>query len=66
MVCHECLMAGERRVAVALCPHCLVGLCKEHLVALHRAPVGGLVPTCSHQPGQPAPADVFVPPTIGV
>jgi hypothetical protein len=34
MVCFECLQAGERREAAALCHHCSAALCREHAMAL--------------------------------
>lgn len=38
MICHECVMRGAQRSAVALCQFCNVGLCKPHLVALYENP----------------------------
>lgn len=37
MHCHECARSGVERVAVSLCRHCPVALCKEHLVAAFRS-----------------------------
>jgi hypothetical protein len=50
MLCHECMMAGEERPAVALCKFCQVGLCKEHLVALYREPAMAPQYSCHHNP----------------
>ena len=33
MNCHECARVGRVRPALGLCKHCLVGLCKDHLVS---------------------------------
>lgn len=55
MLCHECVMTGEERPAVALCKFCQVGLCKEHLVALYREPATVPQYSCRHNPaGLPA------------
>jgi len=50
MLCHECVMIGEERPAVALCKFCQVGLCKEHLVALYREPATVPQYSCRHNP----------------
>jgi hypothetical protein len=50
MLCHECLILGEERPAVALCKFCQVGLCKQHLVALYREPATVPQYSCQHNP----------------
>lgn len=50
MLCHECIMKGEERPAVAICKFCQVGLCKEHLVALYREPATVPQYSCRHNP----------------
>jgi hypothetical protein len=50
MLCHECAMAGEERLAVALCKFCYVGLCKEHLMALYQEPATVPQFSCRHNP----------------
>jgi hypothetical protein len=55
MLCHECWMRGEEAPAVALCRHCSVGLCKEHLVEAYRHPAASLIPSCRHRPSAAAP-----------
>lgn len=50
MTCHECLLAGTDRQAVAICKFCLVGLCKEHLVESYRQPVAVPQYACKHRP----------------
>lgn len=51
MICHECAREGLTVTATSQCRFCLVGLCKDHLVAsLH----GAAVPqySCEHHPEQ--------------
>ena len=38
MTCHECAKSARDESAVAVCKFCMVGLCKSHLVELHRRP----------------------------
>lgn len=49
MTCHECAREGGTTAAVGHCRFCLVGLCKDHLVASFR---GRTVPQygCDHHP----------------
>jgi len=56
-MCHECARDLAERPAVALCRFCMVGLCKEHLVELHRE--AHTVPqlACRHRPALPFEAD---------
>ena len=49
MNCREQAGAEVDRPAVALCRHCPVGLCKDHLVEMHRSPAKPLY-TCLHRP----------------
>lgn len=52
MLCHECARRSEQKPAVGLCRFCLVGLCKDDLVAASRPLV---VPQygCEHSPERP-------------
>ena len=49
MICHECARDGLTAAAIGHCRFCLVGLCKDHLVASFR---GATVPQygCEHHP----------------
>lgn len=62
MMCHECVMEGRERGAVAICEYCQVFLCKEHLVRLYEE-CEGLEPfvTCHHQRGRRPPIVAGVP-----
>ena len=51
MNCHECARAEVERSAVALCRHCSVGLCKDHLVEMLSSPTKPFY-TCLHRPEQ--------------
>ena len=51
MNCHECAQVEVDRPAVAICRYCSVGLCKQHLVEMHRSPTKPLY-TCLHRPGR--------------
>ena len=55
MFCHECLISGVERSAVGLCRFCLVGLCKDHLVAAYHSTVQPQY-TCDHHPERPVVA----------
>jgi len=52
MLCHECAGRAEQTAAVGLCRFCIVGLCKDDLVASSRSAV---VPQygCQHHPERP-------------
>lgn len=52
MLCHECARRAEKTAAVGLCRFCLIGLCKDDLVASSRSAV---VPQygCHHHPERP-------------
>lgn len=49
MRCYECAKTGRTQEAVALCQHCLAGLCVSHLrrAAAHRAHTTGWY-VCEH------------------
>ena len=66
MDCHECAESGSVRSAVAVCRFCMVGLCKDHLVAAFRSRT---VPQygCDHQPDRAfRPVPVAAPQTPSV
>lgn len=50
MLCHECVMGGSEAVAVGVCRFCFVGLCKRHLVELHRDAPSVPQYSCRHRP----------------
>lgn len=56
MNCHECVMAGRDRPAVALCTFCSVGLCKDHLVEALADPPTVPAYRCRHEPARRAQA----------
>ncbi len=49
MICHECAREGLTTAAIGHCRFCLVGLCKDHLVASFHA---ATIPQygCEHHP----------------
>ena len=49
MNCYECALANETVAAVAVCRHCGVGLCLEHLRKAQVYRVGGTLYGCTHQ-----------------
>ena len=49
MNCFECARGNETAVAVAICQHCGVGLCFEHLVEATHTLVGGTHEACRHE-----------------
>jgi hypothetical protein len=55
MKCHECARAGRQTAAVSGCRFCMVGLCKDHLVASFQ---GATVPQygCEDHPERAFPA----------
>ncbi len=57
---HECSRDGIERTAVAVCPSCSVGLCKDHPLAAFRSTTATLY-ACEHQPERP-----FVPTRVGL
>ncbi len=57
MRCYLCNEAGRATEAVALCPHCSIGLCAEHRTDLATASPGGTGLGCGH-PLPPPPARV--------
>jgi len=50
MNCYECMVAGKTVTAVAICQHCGVGLCLEHLRKAQAYHAGGTLYGCPHQP----------------
>ncbi len=48
MNCYVCATRGTDRSAVALCPHCFVGLCLAHVAEAQRPGPGGLQLGCRH------------------
>jgi hypothetical protein len=48
MRCYPCNQAGRSTDAVALCPHCLIGLCSEHRAELAAQAPGGTSLGCNH------------------
>lgn len=52
MLCHECARRAEQTAAVGLCRFCLIGLCKDDLVASSRPAVVPLY-GCQHHPVRP-------------
>ncbi|HXU29609.1 MAG TPA: DUF2180 family protein [Thermoanaerobaculia bacterium] len=48
MRCYPCNEAGRSTEAVALCPHCLIGLCGNHRASLAAGSPGGTGVGCSH------------------
>ena len=48
MHCFVCVQRGVERPAVALCPHCWVGLCLAHRAEAQQPGPGGLQLGCRH------------------
>ena len=48
MNCFECAKANDTVSAVAVCDHCGVGLCLDHLIEARRYRVGGTIWACPH------------------
>ena len=48
MNCFECAKANDTVSAVAVCDHCGVGLCLDHLIEARGYRVGGTIWTCRH------------------
>ena len=61
MNCYVCATSKEERAAVAVCPHCFVGVCLEHLRQGQQPNTGGMRFSCRHSLPIPA-AD----PSVGV
>jgi hypothetical protein len=53
MNCFECAKVNDSVPAVALCQHCSVGLCLDHLVEAHDFRVGGTTYGCAHRMPSP-------------
>jgi len=48
MDCFECAKANDAVAAVAVCDHCGVGLCLDHLIEAREYRVGGTIWGCPH------------------
>ena len=48
MNCFECAKVSDSIPAVAVCQHCGVGLCLDHLIEARNTRVGGTVYSCAH------------------
>ncbi|MEP7013602.1 MAG: DUF2180 family protein [Acidobacteriota bacterium] len=48
MRCYPCHDAGRSTEAVALCPHCSIGLCADHRASLAVGSPGGSGLGCGH------------------
>lgn len=66
MICFECAKVNETSAAVAVCQHCGVGLCFEHLVEATHTLVGGTHEGCRHKVPVVAPAGSRRAETAGV
>ena len=49
MNCIECAKVSDTVAAVAVCRHCGVGLCLDHLIEARAYTVGGTRYACPHQ-----------------
>ena len=49
MNCFECAKASDAAPAVAICEHCGVGLCLDHLIEARGYRAGGTLFGCGHQ-----------------
>ena len=49
MNCFECAKASDAAPAVAICEHCGVGLCLDHLIEARGYRAGGTLLGCGHQ-----------------
>ena len=49
MICFECAKANDTVPAVAVCQHCGVGLCLDHLIDADEFAIGGTHYACSHE-----------------
>ena len=49
MNCFECAKANDTVPAVAVCHHCNVGLCLDHLIEASEYRVAGTTYSCAHQ-----------------
>jgi len=48
MNCYVCATSKEERAAVAICPHCSVGVCLEHLRQGQQPSAAGMRFGCRH------------------
>lgn len=53
MDCYVCACEGEEKKAVALCRHCSVALCMNHLEDLQTHTQGGMRYGCKHRVPRP-------------
>jgi hypothetical protein len=60
MHCFVCAQRSVERPAVALCSHCLVGLCMRHLEAAQQPGPGGTHLGCRHTLPSPEPVRVGI------
>ena len=63
MNCFECAKANDSVTAVAVCRHCSVGLCLDHLIEASEYRVAGTVFGCPHgmphvKPLRGVPSDI--------
>ena len=49
MNCFQCAKTNDPTPAVAICQHCGVGLCLDHLAEARDRRVGGTVYGCDHE-----------------
>ena len=62
MNCYVCATSKEERPAVAICPHCSVGVCLEHLRQGQQPSAGGMRFGCRHSlPAAAANSSAAVP-----
>jgi hypothetical protein len=54
MNCYVCATSKEERAAVAICPHCSVGVCLDHLRQGQQPSAGGMRFGCRHSLPTPA------------
>jgi hypothetical protein len=55
MNCIECAKVNDTVAAVAVCQHCGVGLCLDHLIEARAFTVGGTHYACPHEIPQVKP-----------
>ncbi|HSC72693.1 MAG TPA: DUF2180 family protein [Gaiellaceae bacterium] len=48
MNCFECAKTNDTVAAIAICRHCQVGLCFDHLIEAEHFLVGGTHESCPH------------------
>lgn len=55
MICFECAKTNDTVAAVAICQHCGVGLCFDHLIEETHSVIGGTHEGCRHEVPQVSP-----------